>query len=53
MLNGADGLNEAVASIASQGAVVLRSVLGGLADVRQTPRGQAPDDNPPTPELES
>jgi flotillin len=33
VLNGADGLNDAVASIASQGAVILRAVLGNLNDV--------------------
>jgi len=31
VLNGAEGLNEAVASIAAQGATVLRSVLGSLS----------------------
>jgi flotillin len=33
ILDGAEGLNEAVASIASQGAVVLRAVLGNLGDI--------------------
>ena len=37
ILNGADGLNDAVASIAGQGAVILRAVLGSLNDVA-TPR---------------
>jgi flotillin len=38
VLDGADGLNSAVASIASQGAVVLRAVLGNLSEV-STPSG--------------
>ncbi len=33
ILNGADGLNEAVATIAAQGGAVLRSVLGSLRDI--------------------
>jgi flotillin len=33
VLNGAEGLNEAVASIAGQGAIVLRSVLGSLNSI--------------------
>jgi flotillin len=37
VLNGADGLNSAVASIASQGAVVLRAVLDNLDDVSALP----------------
>ena len=36
VLNGAEGLNEAVASIAGQGAVVLRTILSGLAGVTET-----------------
>jgi len=35
ILNGADGLNDAVASIAAQGAVVLRTVLGNLSSVSE------------------
>ncbi len=37
VLDGADGLNSAVASIASQGAVVLRAVLGNLGDISALP----------------
>jgi hypothetical protein len=37
VLDGANGLNEAVASIASQGAVVLRAVLGNLGEISSPP----------------
>jgi flotillin len=37
VLNGAEGLNEAVATIAAQGATVLRSVLGSLDGVSPSP----------------
>jgi flotillin len=33
VLNGAEGLNDAVASIASQGSVILRAVMGNLGEV--------------------
>ena len=33
ILNGADGLNEAVATIAAQGGAVLKSVLGSLREI--------------------
>ena len=35
VLNGAEGLNQAVASIAGQGAVVLRTILAGLSGVTE------------------
>jgi flotillin len=37
ILNGADGLNDAVATIAGQGAVILRTVLGNLHAVAEAP----------------
>jgi flotillin len=37
VLDGADGLNDAVASIASQGAVILRAVMGNLGDLSSLP----------------
>jgi flotillin len=40
VLNGAEGLNEAVASIAGQGAVILRTVMSNLGDV-SAPRAVA------------
>jgi len=51
ILNGAEGLNEAVASIAAQGATVLRSALGALAEVAAIPPAQAltSDDRSRTP----
>jgi len=53
VLNGAEGLNQAVASIAGQGAVVLRTVLAGLAGVTDVLSTEpAPSDPPPVaPEL--
>ena len=52
VLNGAEGLNEAVASIAGQGAVVLKTILAGLAGVTDTVAG-GPGTTPSggTPEL--
>ena len=41
VLNGADGLNDAVASIASQGSVILRAVMGNLGDI-STPANRLP-----------
>lgn len=47
VLNGAEGLNDAVASIAGQGAIVLRSVLGSLDRVSPRPaRASGPGDGP-------
>jgi hypothetical protein len=37
VLNGAEGVNAAVATLAGQGAAVLRSVLGGLAEISAAP----------------
>jgi flotillin len=37
VLNGADGLNDTVASLAAQGATILRTVMGGLGDRGTTP----------------
>ena len=37
VLNGAEGLNETVASLAAQGATVLRTVLDGLGRHEETP----------------
>jgi flotillin len=51
VLNGAEGLNQAVASIAGQGAVVLRTILAGLAGVTETVAQQESDDPAGTPEL--
>lgn len=36
VLNGAEGLNQAVATIAGQGAVVLRTILSGLSGISDT-----------------
>ena len=36
VLNGAEGLNDAVASLASQGSVILRAVMGNLSEVSAT-----------------
>lgn len=36
VLNGAEGLNETVASMAAQGSTILRTVLDGLSDSRRT-----------------
>ena len=41
ILNGADGLNEAVAKLAGQGAAILRTVLVGLSSAAPSPDGQA------------
>jgi flotillin len=49
VLNGAEGLNEAVASIAGQGAVILRTILSGLNDVSGS---AATDSEPARQELE-
>jgi len=54
VLNGAEGLNEAVASIAGQGAVVLKTILAGLAGVTDTvATGPATTASGGTPELEA
>jgi hypothetical protein len=37
VLNGAEGVNAAVATLAGQGAAVLRSVLSGLAEISAAP----------------
>jgi len=49
VLNGAQGLNEAVAAIAGQGAVVLKTILAGLAGVTDG----VPQEPGGTPELEA
>jgi flotillin len=48
VLNGAEGLNQAVATIAAQGGAVLKSVLGSLRDIS----GEEPDETPPRAALE-
>ena len=54
VLNGAQGLNEAVASIAGQGAVVLKTILAGLAGVTDgVPQEPGPKEPGGTPELEA
>jgi uncharacterized membrane protein YqiK len=43
ILNGADGLNDTVAQLASQGATILKTVMGGLASTEQpSPNGHHP-----------
>jgi len=42
VLNGAEGLNQAVATIAGQGAVVLRTILSGLSGISDTVAPPAP-----------
>jgi flotillin len=54
VLNGAEGLNQAVATIAGQGAVVLRTILSGLSGISDTvapPPAPTADPGSP-PELE-
>jgi flotillin len=53
VLNGAEGLNQAVASIAGQGAVVLKTILSGLAGVTETMAAQTAQEPGATPELEA
>jgi flotillin len=49
VLNGAEGLNETVASLAAQGATILRTVLDGLGD-RGTPDADTQPSNGLLPE---
>jgi len=53
VLNGAEGLNQAVASIAGQGAVVLKTILSGLAGVTETMAAQSAQESGAKPELEA
>jgi hypothetical protein len=50
VLNGAEGLNETVASLASQGATVLRTVLDGLGNREGATADRTAANGRPTPE---
>ncbi len=50
VLNGAEGLNQAVATIAGQGAVVLRTILSGLSGISDAAPTSAPSAPPAGPD---